>query len=59
MTRRPSPLSDRSAILVQQGKSAREVADLLGISVSTVTRACKRAGVVLKRGRRPATKEKK
>jgi predicted transcriptional regulator len=59
MTRRPSPLAVRSAILVQQGKSAREVADLLGISVATVSRACKRAGVVLKRGRRPKTKEAK
>lgn len=53
MARTESPLTTRGVELIQAGRSLREVAGLLGLSTSTLVRACQRAGIVLPRGRRP------
>ena len=54
MARTESPLTTRGVELIQQGQALRTVATLLGLSPSTLVRACQRAGIVLQRGRRPA-----
>ena len=51
MGRRQSPLTTRGLELIAAGRTMRETAILLGLSQSTLARACKRAGVVLRRGR--------
>lgn len=56
MARTESPLTARAVELVREGRGLRETASLLGIDVSTLHRACKRAGLVLPRGRRPNQK---
>lgn len=53
MTRKESPLTTRAVELVSEGHGLRATAKLLGVSVSALSAACKRAGVVPKRGRRP------
>lgn len=51
MPRTQSPLTTRAIELLRAGRKLREVADLFGLAPSTLTRACKRAGLVLPRGR--------
>lgn len=57
MARTESPLTKRGVELIRTGRALREVSELLRIDKSTLVRACKRAGLVLPRGRRPATRE--
>lgn len=54
MSRTQSPLTTRGVELIRAGYSLRGVAALLGLDKSTLVRACKRAGLVLPRGRRPS-----
>lgn len=54
MARTESALTTRGVELIRAGRSLREVAGLLGLSTSTLVRACQRAGLVLPRGRRPS-----
>jgi len=51
MSRPQSPLTTRGLELIAQGKTLRDVAELLGLAPSTLVRACQRAGIVLPRGR--------
>jgi 5-methylthioribose kinase len=53
MMRGESKLTTRGVELIRRGMALRHVADLLGLAPSTLVRACKRAGLVLPRGRRP------
>lgn len=53
MSNKQSALTTRGVELIQQGQPLRTVASLLGLSPSTLVRACQRAGIVLPRGRRP------
>lgn len=41
--------------LIQGGATVREAAAKAGVAVSTLVRACQRAGISLPRGRRPAS----
>lgn len=52
MARTESALTTRGVELIRAGRSLREVAGLLGLSTSTLVRACQRACLVLPRGRR-------
>lgn len=54
MARPESPLTTRGVELIRSGRGLRETAVLLGLSTSTLVRACQRAGLVLPRGRRPS-----
>lgn len=54
MARTESALTTRGVELIRAGHSLRATADLLGLDKSTLVRACKRAGLVLPRGRRPS-----
>lgn len=48
---REQPLTTRGVELIRDGRPLRTVAALLGLSPSTLVRACQRAGLVLQRGR--------
>lgn len=58
MSRSESPLTTRGVELIRAGHSLRATAILLGLDKSTLVRACRRAGLVLRRGRRPAASNK-
>ena len=51
MPRPVSPLTTRGVELIRAGRTLRETALMLGLSPSTLVRACQRDGVALKRGR--------
>jgi hypothetical protein len=54
MAGKQQPATDAGLRLIAQGHSLRAAAALCGVAVSTLVRACQRAGVVLPRGRRPS-----
>jgi len=54
MAGKQQPATDRGMALISSGIPLRHAATMAGVSLSTLVRACKRAGVVLPRGRRPS-----
>jgi len=51
MAGKQQPATDRGMALIASGIPLRHAATMAGVSLSTLVRACKRAGVLLPRGR--------
>lgn len=55
MSGRQSQATDAGLALIRGGLPLRQAALQVGVAVSTLVRACQRAGITLPRGRRPAS----